>query len=245
MSKHFMSLRSTRLPAFRALAAAGILAGVAALAGCNLDTGTAPASGPQAFVNFINTAPRYNSLSLSVDSTLLASALPYGSGLTVIVAALDAPRHFTIFNDVDSTAVATSDVQVENQATYSLVVTQEGAGAGVLVLPDTASPPPSGQVGLRVVNVSPGVGSVDVYVTGADTALTTPTASDVTFENIAPYVDVSAGTARVRITAHNSKTVLLDISESQMQPGAVHTILLVDSVGSVSPVTWLEIQDRA
>jgi Domain of unknown function (DUF4397) len=83
-----------------------------------------------------------------------------------------------------------------------------------LVLTDTEAAPASGKTKIRFVHAASLVAAktVDVYVTAADAALSTATATKANFnyKDNSGYLEVPAGSYRVRITAPGSKTVLID-----------------------------------
>ena len=244
MSQHFRLARNTRLPGFRALAGISLLAGVTALSGCQLDN-LSGNTGPQGLVQFFNAAPRYSTMNLFIDSTsALQTPLAYQSGSGVYVNALTNPRTFKVTAGTDTTTIASSQLLVANMTVYTMIATQHATGAGLLILPDTVSPLPSGQVGIRIINASPSAGPVDFYLTSADSTLATPVAPNITYEGNSGYVLAPVGPLRIRITAAGTKTVLLDIDATSLSDGQAKSVLLMDSVGGGLPVLWLAISDR-
>jgi hypothetical protein len=244
MFLHVTSLLKGRLSAVRALASIGAVAGLAVVAGCNLDTTPTGPTGPQGLVQFINAAPRYGAVYLNVDTVTAVQGIGYGTGQAAYLAAPSTPRQFRVRNAGDTTTIASGQLQVANQTVYTMILTQHPVGGGLLIYQDTVSSPPVNQIGLRVVNAAPSAGNVDVYVTGADTSLTTPTAVNIPFEGSSVYVNVPAGAVHVRITTAGTKTVLLDVDASQLTVGLVRTVLLIDAVGGGLPLNWLSIPDR-
>ncbi len=245
MAKHFGLTRITRLSGVRALAGIGVIAGAAALVGCNLDNSLTATGGPQGLVQFINAAPRYRFVNLSVDSTNAVPGQAYGSGTSVYVNALTNARQLTVRDSANATTLATSPLQVTDQSVYMAILTQHATGGNLLIFPDTASPAPGTAVGLRVINASPSAGNVDVYITGADSTLTTPNATNVVFEGTSGYLyPVNGGVLRLRLTVAGTKTVLLDVDASTLTPGQIRSILLLDAVGGGLPATWLAVPDR-
>lgn len=219
-----------------------MLAGVVALGGCNLDSNVAPA-GPQGLVQFINAAPRYNSVDLNVDSVDVAAGVVYGNGSSINVAARATPQQFLVNITSDTTVLATSLVQVNDKSVYTVILTQLQVGAGLLVLPDTVTAPTGSTANLRVINASPSAGLVDVYITGTDSTLANPVSVNLPIQGISPYVNVPVGAGRVRVTAAGTKNVLLDIDATALTSGQVRTLLMIDSPGGGLPVTWLAIPD--
>jgi hypothetical protein len=164
----------------------------------------------------------------------------------VYVNALTNARKFRITAGTDTTTIASTQLLVQNLSVYAMIVTQHATGAGLLILPDTVSPLPSGQVGLRVINASPSAGPVDFYLTSADSTLTTPVATNITFEGTSGYIlaPVPAGILRLRVTAAGTKNVLLDVDASSLTNGQARSVLLMDAAGGGLPVSWLAIPDR-
>lgn len=242
MSQHFKFTRVKRMFGSRTLASVGMLAGVVALTGCKLDSNTAP-TGPQGIIQFVNAAPRYNSVDLDVDSLSVAPGELYGNGSTVPVAAQSTPRKFVVNITNDTTILASAPVLVSDQSVYTVILTQHPVGAGLMVLPDTVTAPTGNQARVRVINASPSAGSVDVYVTTTDSTLVNPIATNVPLEGISPYVTVPSGAGRVRVTTTGTKTVLLDVDATSLTAGQVRTVLMIDSPGGGLPVTWLAIPD--
>jgi len=239
-------MRNRSLPGFRALASIGLLAGVTALSGCQLDKISGNTTS-QGLIQFVNAAPRYATMNLYIDSTnALSRPQPYDSGSSVYVNALTNPRKIRVTSGTDTTTLASTQLLVENFGVYAVIATQHATGAGLLVLPDTVSALPSGQVGLRVINASPSAGAVDFYLTSTDSTLTTPVASNITFEGTSGYIlaPVPAGILRLRITAAGTKNVLLDVDASSLTDGQARSVLLMDAVGGGLPVSWLAIPDR-
>jgi hypothetical protein len=242
MSQHFKFTRIKRSLGFRALTSIGMLAGVVAIAGCNLDSSVTP-TGPQGVVQFVNAAPRYNSVDLSVDTLDLAPGTLYGNGTTVPVAAQATPHQFVVSISNDTTILASVPVLVTDQSVFTAILVQRPVGADLLVLPDTVTAPAGTLASVRVINASPSAGAVDVYVTTTDSTLVNPIATSLLLEGISPYVNVPVGSGRVRVTLAGTKTVLLDIDATSLTAGQVRTVVMIDSPGGGLPVTYLAIPD--
>ncbi len=245
MSQYLKLARIKRMLGPRTLTSVGALAGVLVIAGCNSDSNVAPA-GPQGTVQFVNAAPRYNSVDLIVDSLDVAPGETYGYGSTVPIAAQATARQLRVAITNDTTILASTSVLISDQSVYTVILTQHPVGAGLMVLPNTVTAPTGNQASVRLINASPSAGAVDVYVTtSTDTALVNPIATALPLEGVSSYVNVPPGTERVRVTTTGTKTVLLDINDSLLglASGQVRTVLMIDSQGGGLPATWLEIPD--
>ena len=245
MNHHFRFTAVRRLSGFRSLAAVSALAGLTALSGCKLDSigGTNP--GQQSLVQFVNAAPRYANVSFFIDSLQTVPIQKYGSGSQVYIQALANARQLTVRDSANSTTIATTPLQLVDKTVYAVILTQHASGGGLLVYKDTVTAPPTNQIGLRLINASPSAGPVDVYVVSGDTTLTTPIATNVTFENATNYVHVvTNGLVHLVVTAAGTKTVIINADASSLIPGQVRTIVLIDGVvGGGLPATWLSIPD--
>jgi hypothetical protein len=217
--------------------------GLVAVSGCKVDNALGP-SNNQAVVQFINAANSYATADLFVDGVDALSGLPYGQGSSVYVSAPTTPRSFAIRSAPDTTTLASSQFVVATNETYAFILTQHASGAGLIVLPDTVSPPPVNSIGLRMVNAAPAAGVVDVYITGADsTTLTTPVATNIPFEGVMKYQFLGVGPAHMVITTAGTKTVLLDVNATSLTTGQVRTVVVIDTDGGGLPLTWLGIPD--
>ncbi|HET7240400.1 MAG TPA: hypothetical protein VFI77_04540 [Gemmatimonadales bacterium] len=100
------------------------------------------------------------------------------------------------------------------------------------VLTDDNSPPPAGTIRVRAIQGAPHLGRVDIYVTepGADLTLTTPTASNIAFGDVLPYVNPNSGAYEIRVTATGFKDVLIDGSFT-VESSQVRTVIAVDAAG--------------
>lgn len=245
MAQPFTLARLSRLASARALAIIGMTAGVASMSGCKLDNALGP-SNAQAVVQFINAAPGYTTADLYVDNVDALAGLPYGQGSSILVTAPTTPRLFQIRGGTDTTTLASNQLLVTDQATYTLILTQHPTGAGLITLPDTVTGTPANSLGLRLVNAAPTAGTVDVYITGADSALAdaNPVASSVPFEGVSNYQYFPSGpVVRLRVTNAGTKTVLLDVDASALSTGQVRTIVMIDNTGGGLPLTWLGLGD--
>lgn len=242
MAQHFTLPGISRLLSARGLTVVGMAAGLVSVAGCKVDNALGP-SNNQAIVQFINAASRYPTADLFVDGVDALSGLPYGQGSSIFVNAPTTPRLFAVRGAPDTTTLASSQLVVSNKTTYAMILTQRSAGAGLIVLPDTVSAPPANSIGLRIVNAAPAAGTVDVYITGTDSTLTTPIATNIPFEGVMNYQYIPVGTVRLRVTAAGTKTVLLDVDASPLVSGQVRTIVVIDTDAGGLPLTWLGIPD--
>jgi hypothetical protein len=105
-----------------------------------------------------------------------------------------------------------------------------------LVLTDSEAAPAAGKTKIRFIHAASLVAakSVDVYVTAPADALTTATKAGFNYKDNSGYLEVPAGSYRVRITAAGSKTVLIDTGTTgeSLATGKLYTGIAVNPTGT-------------
>jgi len=142
-------------------------------------------------------------------------------------------------------ANATSDIPdfspaLVANATYTVVVFTSDLGtARTLTLSDDFVPT-SGLAGLRIVDVAPGLGTLDVYVTPPGDALGVPSTASIGFGGNTGFFDANPGTSQVRFTVATTSTLVLDAGTIALVPGQRSTMVLAQPDGaSGTPVATL------
>ncbi len=124
----------------------------------------------------------------------------------------------------DTTCPINASPTLEPSAKYTIVAlgtlaTTDDTGADArplepLVLADAEAAPAAGKTKLRLIHGASLVAAktVDVYITApaADLATATATKAGFNYKDNSGYLEVAAGSYRVRITAPGTKTVLID-----------------------------------
>jgi hypothetical protein len=119
---------------------------------------------------------------------------------------------------------------------YTFIAAQTAFASPALTpifLTDDNTAPASGQMRLRVVNASPDVGNLDVYVVspGANIQAVNPTFSNLAFKSASTYQNLVAGKYEVFFTAPGQKTVLIDSGVLSLGQGQVRTVVALDKTG--------------
>lgn len=105
---------------------------------------------------------------------------------------------------------------------------------------------------LRVVNMSPTAGAVDVFVTavGADLALATPRGSGLAYQGATAYFTVAPGAYQVRAVragtaaANREAGVLINLASATFAGGTGRTIVLADASTGGAPLRTFVAVDR-
>lgn len=127
---------------------------------------------------------------------------------------------------IASTVLQESSLSLTEGSSYTYIAagfarTGQTPARTTLVLQDNAAPPPTGQIGLRIVNVGAGLGAVDAWVrkrpvnaTTVDSLPDARTVANLGFGAASAYAafardSVAADTTRVVFTATGTKTPIL------------------------------------
>jgi uncharacterized protein DUF4397 len=197
---------------------------LAVVLGLTTACGTDEAAGPVVptcdqgrarFVNLITDAARN-----PIDAVL--EGVPWGAGLAytgTTPASLPAPstafysavcdgsRSVVLQRSANtSVTVATigfTVVRGEDRTLYAIGGTAGGAVTGFVTTDDNSTAPAAGQTRVRVVNMSPTAGAIDVFLTAsptADLATATPIATNVAYQGTSAYVNVASNVAPATAT---------------------------------------------
>lgn len=143
-----------------------------------------------------------------------------------------------------TTAVITATPNLAEDGDYTVIALGNLASIEPLLLTDNNAAPATGNVKVRLVHGSPTAGPVDIYVTAADADLNTtdPTLTNVPFKGASDYLEVPAGTYRVRITPTGTKTAAIDATLT-LTAGQIRTAVAVDAPGGGLPLGAIVLND--
>jgi hypothetical protein len=105
---------------------------------------------------------------------------------------------------------------------------------------------------VRLVNLSPTAGAVDLFVTaaGADLATATPTAANLAVQAASAYVTLPAGTYQVRAVpagtpaASRAANVSITLASAALGGGTVRTIVAADNNVGGAPLRLFVLADN-
>ncbi|HEY6600159.1 MAG TPA: DUF4397 domain-containing protein, partial [Pseudomonadales bacterium] len=219
-SETFMSARWKNL-----LGASASALLIAVTAGCGGDDDDAP---PPPAVNTaqiraihasVNTTP----VDVYVNGTAIAQNAPFGQQ-TGFATVPTGPTRVQIALTGTPAVTAPIDVSVplSSAIRYTVVAigdaTQPTGAERVqgVVIEDGGAPPATGDAKLRIVHGAPGVGPVDVFVSGATSALpATATFANLSFSAVAPAsaqpaLAIGAGDYRIRVRPAGQASIIYD-----------------------------------
>lgn len=236
---------------------AAALATAFALGACNEEP-HAPyqPGGPFGRFRFVNAAPdtatdtTRTRLDVYLAGTGVATSLAYRGG-TPYAPVLEGSWPLRARKTVDTTVtVIDESFTVAASTDYTILATDSQPSISTLTLIDINTAPAGDSARIRVVHASPGLGSVDVYVTDTSAALTaeTPDVAAFSFQTASGYLTIPVGMHRVRFTATGTKTpVLLDVTGTALPAftrGQIRTVVALDRIRGGAPFTAAVLADR-
>jgi hypothetical protein len=206
---------------------------IAVLQGCGGGGGSDDEKSTSA-VRLVNATTEYSSLDGYVSDTKVISAVT-SFAASGYVSPDEGSNTFKLKATGSSTSSAQTTVTLTKDTYYSLLAYVSGDTLQILTLTEAESTPASGYAKLKTLNASTEAGAVDVYLTGVgeDIANATAIAGSVSGTSGA-FVDVGAGTYRVRVTGAGDKSdIRLDIPSVSIGDQKVLNLLLTTTGGGV------------
>ena len=239
--------------------------------GCGTEDAADPLqpTGPTGRIRFVNliTDPARNPVNAILEN------LPFGVGLAYTAAtpaSLPAPstafyspvltgdRSLVVVRTAaPATTLVTIPVTVAADNDYTVFATGGTAGAAVtgFTVTDATTAIPTGEARIRVINMSPAAGAVDVFITAAnaDLAAATPAATALAHRAVFAGRTVTPGTWQVRTvpagTAPAARTAAVNTTITFTGTGALaagqsRTIVIADAAAGGAPVRSFALSDQ-
>jgi len=219
----------------------GLVAGIALLGACAGDPPTA--NGPSSHLRFVQTVPNAPAVDMLVDGVPRAASLGYGAA-TGFLPVEAGNRRVQMRQSGTSTMLMDLTMPVEFPRAYTVVSSGLLNGIEPVIAPDTASIPLSGEIKLRVLQMAPTGGTVDVYVTDPNVALAgaTPVFQDLPFRGNTEYLVLPVGNLRIRVTTAGTLTTLVDLTRL-FGERMMRTVVVTDAPGGGAPFSGLLLVD--
>ena len=226
------------------LARGALFAAAIASLGCDDDENpVAPATTAQ--LRVVHASPDAPNVDVLLDNAVALSNVAF-KGASAYLSAPSGARNLKVRAAGTTTTVIDANANLTPGAAYTVLATGRVATIAPLVLEDNLTAPAAGNIKLRLVHASPSAGNVDIYVTApnADLATATPTLTNVAFRAASAYLEVPAGTYRVRITPTGTKTVAIDVNNVTLTAGQIRTAVAVDAAGGGTPLGAILLADK-
>ncbi len=248
----------------------------AALLACSTTEAPGPlesgATGRVRLVNLINDATR-GRVNASLEGLVFGVDLTYGlsapASLPAPATALYSPvltgnRTFVLKRTADTTVTVASlpfTIAADEDRTVYAIGGAGGSAVTGFVILDSNPAAASNQTRVRVVNMAPSAGAVDVFITavGADLATATPAVANLAYQTASAYLTLSPGTYQLRVvlagTAPANRTASVTVStvtigttanqaSFALAGGTGRTIVIADAATGGTPLRAFVYLDR-
>lgn len=191
-------------------------------------------------LRFIAASANAPDLDVYVNGVKTATALSY-PGFSYYLSENAGSNHVQFRPANTGTNVVDFNVPLADGESKTVIAYNDFAHIKASVLTDDRSTPAPGVMRVRIFDLSPSAGNVDVYFNPPSTniANVAPTNPNVSFEENLGYVTIPAGAYRIFITKAGTKNVIMDSGVQQFTSQEVRTIILLDKKGGGTPLLAL------
>lgn len=223
-------------------------------------------TGPMGRIRFVNliTDPARNPVNAILEGVPFGVSLAYtGSAPSSLPAPstanyspiLTGARTLVLKKTADTTVtVATLPLTITADNDITVFATGGTAGGAVstFITTDVNTAPPAGQANMRVVNMSPAAGAVDVFITAANAnlATATPVATGLANRTVFAGAAVAPGTYQIRTVpagtapAARAAAVITTLNDVVVAAGNGRTIVIADAAAGGAPPRSFALPDR-
>jgi hypothetical protein len=217
-------------------AAICILGATLLTAGCGGGGGTAS-------LRVVQASPDEGSVNVIVNSKTISTDIGY-AGNTGYQSISSGSPNLQIVPTSSSTPIINQNLTIAASSETTVIVANYSANIEGLVLTDNNTDPPSGDIQLRVVNASPGIGSADVYFVPSGSSLSSiaPIITALGFETASSYQTLTAGTYQVFLTVPGTKNAYLSTGQITLTGGQIRTIVAINGAsGGYTSITLADL----
>ena len=227
------------MTARRTLAVATLV--LAALAGCNAGSGISGVGGStnDALLRIVNATG--TALDLTSGGQMVGGSGHVTAGTTSDCIRVDPAgaalglREAGAVSDLGSFAPT-----IAPRTSYTVIAFTSDVGSTQTFTLADEFIPTSGLAGLRIVDVAPGLGSLDVYITPRSGPLDVPSTASIGFGSNTGFFDVNPGINQVRFTTATTSTIVFDAGTINLLSGQLATLVLSQPGGAAgTPVAKL------
>ena len=158
-------------------------------------------------INFYWTNNKFNSVPLVYGNT---------TGYRTLTSGL---RDVQVKASLTNKLLATGKIQVKQDSSYSLFIYEANNAVTTVIAEDDLSLPSAGNAKIKLVNLSAGLSSADLFVTDGPEL-----ASSISFGSIGDDIELKAGTYNFDLRLHGTGTLLLNIPNVKLNNGGIYTI---------------------
>jgi hypothetical protein len=210
--------------------ALGALLCISLCAGCGSNTGSSE-------IRFLNASPDAPPLDFKDNNSTEATGVAY-LGSTAYAATDSGTHSFQFVDSSTGNTLLAPQLTLDSDTHYTVVASNFVGSLQSVLYTDESSAPSAGLFEVRLINVAPTGGNVDLYVTGVgdDIGGIEPDAASIPFGGASGFLTKEIGSYEVRITAAGTKTVVGDSGPLTFTGSTVRTVVAADAPGGGAPI---------
>jgi hypothetical protein len=221
---------------FRLCAVACGLIVIGFSAGCGGGSGTTS-------LRVVQASPDTGQVSVVVNGKTVSNDIGYAGNTGYLSVNAGSPT-LQVIPLNSTTPIVNQTLDLASGTETTVIVANYKANIDGLVLTDDNTAPAVGDIELRVVNASPGIGSADVYMVPSGSSLTTiaPIVTSLGFESTSSYQTLTAGTYQVFLTAPGTKSAYVSTGQITLTSGQIRTIVALNGpTGGYTSITLADL----
>jgi hypothetical protein len=190
----------------------------------------------------MNATPDQSSITALLDGTSIASSITYGSA-DDYAQTNSGSRHLQVEPASSTTVFLDQTINLGGGTSNTAIIANlSTTGNAILLTDDNTASTTTGHIKLRIVNASPGLGTVDVYVLPSGTPITnsTPTISSLGFESSSNYLDLPAGSYSIVFTPPGSLFAFFNTGDIAFVAGQNRTIAVLNNTAGGFTIATLK-----
>ncbi len=175
----------------------------------------------------MNAMSGFSSIDMTIDSKSTVTGITYGAA-SPYVNVSSGSRNLIVESTGSTSPLINLTVSFPS-GDSTVVATDSGA----MVFTDSNSAPSSGNLNIRVINVSPTLGSADVYIVTSGTSIAgmSPTFSNLGYQAASGYQSLAAGSYQVVFTPPGQQLPKYTSSAQSFASGQIRTMVALDAQG--------------
>jgi len=183
-------------------------------------------SGSKTRFRVVNGVVDESDLNVLEDGNSVNSNLAYGTS-TGYLSAQAGSHQIQVEASGTSNAFLTQSLTFNSGTDTTILPFNFSSSPQSLVLTDDNSAPASGDAKLRLINVSPSLGTADVYIVspGTDINTVSPTISNFAFGSASAYQSLTAGNYEIIYAFAGQKITAIDSGSQSLSAGQIRTFV--------------------
>jgi hypothetical protein len=196
--------------------------------------------GGNAKLRILNAIPDQSKINVLLDGTTVFNNVAYGIA-NDYTSTGEGSRHFQAEPAGSTNIIIDQNITLNSSTNTTVIAGDFSSTSTGVVLTDDTTAPTSGNIKLRIVNASPNLDAVDIFIVPPGTSLNSvsPTISSLGFGSASDYQSLVAGSYEIFFTPHGSTFAFLDTGAISFTAGQNRTVAVLNNLSGGFQITTL------